>query len=368
MVTRYGSVNEGEVEEETIFEKLITPSRKKMIIGIFLSTSSGILFTANNFIVNQFEVVVSDALVVRCVIQAIIFSCIIYWNGDRMLPWNWALPFLQGLTGSISLITCLASISFMPVPDALCIIFTCPVITIIFSAIILGDKLNCVKCVSGLLLLLGVVLVTQPPVIFHTVVPAGLASFFTLPSAHDNLYFIGAALAGTGCVTGGLTRVLITKCGEGVSIPLLVNWSALWGIIFSAGFCFFQPGSSILSPSITTISARDWLIFLGLALSGLMAFTLMTQALKLISPNLVSAFRALELVLAFAVQAILTGEAPDTLPCLGGSLILAGVLALTFQEKILNWFSFSQISEISPENQAATEQTEYSRLVEEGRG
>merc|ERR1712123_389615 len=93
MVTRYGSVNQGEVEEETIFEKLITPSRKKMIIGIFLSTSSGILFTANNFIVNQFEVVVSDALFVRCVIQATIFSCII---------------------------------------------FTCPVITIIFSAIILG--------------------------------------------------------------------------------------------------------------------------------------------------------------------------------------------------------------------------------------
>merc|ERR1711892_754797 len=98
MVTRYGSVNQGEVEEETIFEKLITPSRKKMIIGIFLSTSSGILFTANNFIVNQFEVVVSDALFVRCVIQATIFSCITYWNGDKMLPWNWSLPFLQGLT------------------------------------------------------------------------------------------------------------------------------------------------------------------------------------------------------------------------------------------------------------------------------
>ena len=46
--------------------------------------------------------------------------------------------FFQGLTGAIGLVSCLASISFMPVPDALCIIFTCPVITIILSAIILG--------------------------------------------------------------------------------------------------------------------------------------------------------------------------------------------------------------------------------------
>ena len=37
----------------------------------------------------------------------------------------------------------------MAVPDALCIIFACPVVTIILSALLLGDKINLVKVESG---------------------------------------------------------------------------------------------------------------------------------------------------------------------------------------------------------------------------
>ena len=69
-------------------------------VGIFLSITSGILFTANNFIINQFQVVVSDAVLVRCVIQAIIFSCIIYWNDESFLPQRCStrlLTLLQGM-------------------------------------------------------------------------------------------------------------------------------------------------------------------------------------------------------------------------------------------------------------------------------
>ena len=62
----------------------------------------------------------------------------------------------------------------------------------------------------------------------------------------------------------------------------------------------------------------------GLALSGLLAFTTLTRSLQLISPNLVASLRTLELVLAFCVQSIVTGLAPGLLSCLGGGLILIG--------------------------------------------
>ena len=62
----------------------------------------------------------------------------------------------------------------------------------------------------------------------------------------------------------------------------------------------------------------------GLALSGLFAFTTLTRSLQLISPNLVASLRTLELVLAFCVQSIITGLAPSLLSCLGGGLILIG--------------------------------------------
>ena len=216
---------------------------------------------------------------------------------------------------------------------------------------------------SGFILVLGVVLVTQPPFLFN-VAPATLLFSSLLPLVHDDLYYVGAALAGTGCFMGGLTRVLIAKC-EGVSLPVLITWSAGWGILVSACYCLLDPGSCILSPSISSISFKEWLLILGLALSGLLAFTLMTQALKLISPNLVSSFRALELVLAFCVQSNLTGHAPDTWSCVGGALILAGVLVLTFQEKIIELYFPHRVSQT--DITAAADQSEYSRLVEEGR-
>ena len=62
----------------------------------------------------------------------------------------------------------------------------------------------------------------------------------------------------------------------------------------------------------------------GLAVSGLLAFTTLTRSLQLISPNLVASLRSLELVLAFLVQAVITGQPPQTLSWLGGGLILIG--------------------------------------------
>ena len=94
---------------------------------------------------------------------------------------------------SLTFVTALAAVSYMPVPDALCIVFSCPVVTILLSAAVLRDRwgrvsrvtchVSCVTChtppvrdrlgpakiTAGLLLLGGVVLVCRPPFLFHNV-------------------------------------------------------------------------------------------------------------------------------------------------------------------------------------------------------
>ena len=66
---------------------------------------------------------------------------------------------------------CCATTSFtlMPVPDALCIIFACPVVTIFLSALALKDRINVPKVAAGLALFMGVVCVSKPPFIFQSV-------------------------------------------------------------------------------------------------------------------------------------------------------------------------------------------------------
>ena len=85
---------------------------------------------------------------------------------------------------SLTFVTALAAVSYMPVPDALCIVFSCPVVTILLSALVLRDRwgrvsrvtchtdhvrdsLGPAKITAGLLLLVGVVLVCRPPFLFH---------------------------------------------------------------------------------------------------------------------------------------------------------------------------------------------------------
>jgi len=374
MVIRYGAINDS-VGEVTLEDTSTQDDRtegsqsdnslstwnkyRTFLTGTLLSLISGILFTANNFIINQFHVVVIDCVLIRCVIQIIICGIIIFWNDDSLFHQSnkkKLFVFLQGFAGAISFITCLASVSFMPVPDALCIIFACPVVTIILSSFILGDKLNSLKCFAGTLLFLGVVLVCQPPFLF----PKNtffLSSTTFLFSAHTGLFYVGVILASTGCITGGLMNVLISKC-QGVSTAVLVSWSAICGLVIIIISSLFMSNSHILSSNIVRISLSDWIILILLAVSGLLAFSTLTHALKLISPNLVSSLRSLELVLAYSVQVLWLKDPPDTWSCLGGGLIFVGVLVLAGQDKL------KQIFQYRPRHYVHYHHTveEYSRL------
>ena len=65
-----------------------------------------------------------------------------------------------------------------------------------------------------------------------------------------------------------------------------------------------------------------------------MAFTTLTLSLQLVSPNMVSSLRCLEMVVAFLVQSVITGLAPNILSSIGGGLITLGIVILGAEESI----------------------------------
>jgi len=351
MVLRYGALGEKKDEKIAADDNIREDSLKywyknmNILLGVSLAVISGLLFTANIFVINQFDVVVSDAVLVGYAIQIIIFTFIIICSGDNILPENTKSRLFtvsQGVIGAISFIASLASVSFMPVPDALCIIFACPVVTMVLSSFMLGDKLTSVKCFSGTILLLGVNLVCEPPIGLPNH-PNGEASVSFLLSSHTGLYYVGVGLASIACLTGGLMDVLIAKC-QGVSTPVLVNWAAVSGLLITVSLCQSLPGCRLLSSDIVKITRTEWIILIALAVSSLLTMTSVIQALKLISPNVVSSLRTLYLVIAFCAQTLVTGESLNIWSCFGGGLLLSGVLVLIFQEKIAEMFSVISIS------------------------
>ena len=134
------------------------------------------------------------------------------------------------------------------------------------------------------------------------------------------------------------------RCSS-VASPVLVNMSAMLGLVMSIAFCLGDPESLIISSRINSVSWQQWATFTGgccecsrvyaespgLSVSGLLAFTTLTRSLQLVSPNLVSSLRCVELVLAFAVQSLITLQEPSIITCGGSGLIILGVLILAFQ-------------------------------------
>jgi len=243
----------------------------------------------------------------------------------------------------MTFITALASVTFMAVPDALCIVFSCPVVTIILSAIFLKDRLTVAKVTSGVLLLTGVVLVCKPPFLFdeqsnNVGTGASKIRLYQLREVvkdPDN-YYIGVLLAVISCFSGGLMNVLISMCHH-VSNCVLVSWSAVAGLVISLIYCLVNDKSYILSSHIVDTTLPQWFTFLGLSISGLLAFTTLTKSLQLISPSLVASLRCLELVLAFSVQIIISGSIPDLIVVIGAFMISLGVSILAFQKRIKHY-------------------------------
>ena len=54
--------------------------------GVSLASVSGILFTANNFIINQTQVDVGDVILVRTLLQISIYVSILLYREERFLP------------------------------------------------------------------------------------------------------------------------------------------------------------------------------------------------------------------------------------------------------------------------------------------
>ena len=142
----------------------------------------------------------------------------------------------------------------MEVPDALCIVFACPVVTIILSAIFLGDKLTASKIIAGFQLFIGVILVCKPPFLFGS-------SNSLAPKEHKS-YYIGVLLAVTACLSGGGMNVMVSRLKH-LSSNILVLWSAVSGVLMSVIYCLTEGTSNILSNRIYETTWIQWTTFIG---------------------------------------------------------------------------------------------------------
>ena len=99
------------------------------------------------------------------------------------------------------------------------------------------------------------------------------------------LYCVGLALAGTSCVSGGVMNVTVSRCSHVpryntraqvhvaspdhtshhtvTPSPVLVNVSAVCGLLMATLYCLLDTRALILSPEVASITPPQWATFIG---------------------------------------------------------------------------------------------------------
>ena len=163
--------------------------------------AANVLFTANNFLMKAFYVNVSDAVLVRCIVQIFILTTYIYVKGDSLIPegkhervltilqgillsvkYNFkSNNYFEGISGAVNLILSLASVKTIAVVEALSIIYFSPIITTFLGVLMLGKI--CSNCKNILTIFRGKVQSAKDSLLPHYCNwrASGVSATFYLP-------------------------------------------------------------------------------------------------------------------------------------------------------------------------------------------
>ena len=136
-----------------------------------------------------------------------------------------------------------------------------------------------------------------------------------------------------------VNRYLEFVTERGLKVPAAVHLvhSGIGGLVLSLAYSLMDTTDRLTPDLITTIPTNDWLLLSMLGMLGLLGFGCLAKALQLVPPTTVAVLRAMELVVAFGLQAVITSVLPDHLDMVGAGLVILGVTATALEENLPSW-------------------------------
>ena len=326
--------NSDKIEEEN--EK----TWKLKLIGISLSFSSALMLLILNTIVQYENLHFDDVLLVRVVLQTVFALFLLWinsesvWIKDVDIGKNISkiriLLLLYGFFGALFASTDLIAIYYMPLGDAMTIILSSVLPTMILAAIFLNERLRLYKISCAVLVITGLILVIRPPFIFknssklvigrnpnnltqnifNKTCVGKLSRSVQTNNLRSHFYYVGAIAALVCMISSATFRIMMkvlvqNKSTSSFSIPLF--YSSIANLIAAIILPAFGGDQRILFPSIGVekYDKWQWIALFIQAILGIAQYSARFMAIKLISPTMVSFIRTSEIVLAYIVQLIL---------------------------------------------------------------
>jgi len=291
--------------------------RKTRIIGSILAVLSAFTFALTNFLVKRWHLDFVDVLFSRATLQIIIFGPLLYFTKSRIENdenghstschqglYLIALLLFQGLLSGITVVSVVLAVNNLPLGDAITIIYSGPVFTMILSTICFKTRLGLFKVFLACLLVSGIVLVAKPSSIF--------------PDDNSENCTLGI-IAGLVCALAGALIAVITGYLKSSNTYLLVFYAGIGGLL-TVFLAFHFDEKSLIFHQLNFAPFPELLL---IGTMGLIAYFMALKSYQMIHPTIGCILKSNEVIFAFILQSTL----PSGFTILGAFfVILSGVL------------------------------------------
>lgn len=293
-------------------------------LGLILATLSSLFFSMCSVIVKWRTDIDPMALAAYRYVGVLLPAIpIVIYREEELFPRGKRIMLLlRSFTGTVSLMLSFYAFRHMPLADASVIVFSVPVFTGIFAKLFLKEPCGLFNVFSIILTLIGVVLITRPPVVFGD-------SVNSLGSDNEQKTEVWAAVAAFSATLFGANAYVLLRALKGIHFSVIMTNFGSFAFV-QCLLVTYIIGGLCLPPC-----GFDRYLIVALALFSFLGQILLTVALQMEQAGPVSIARSSDIVFAFIWQVMFFNEIPNKYSVGGAILVMSSVVLIGLRKWIL---------------------------------
>ncbi|CAD6996292.1 unnamed protein product [Ceratitis capitata] len=285
-------------------------------LGIILATLSSLFFSLCSVIVKGLvDINPMELASFRFVGVLLPAIPIVIYNRQPVFPeGKRVILLLRCFLGTTGLMLSFYAFRHMPLADASVIIFSTPVFVAIFARVFLKEQCSLFNIVTIVLTLVGVVLITRPPLVFGDAAPSMETERFS-----GETYDIWGPVAAISSTLFGANVYILLRALKGLHFSVIMTNFGAFALVYTFIVC-----RSIGALCWPACGHDRWLVVV-LGIFSFLGQILLTLSLQMEQAGPVAIARCADIVFAFIWQILFFGETPTGFSLLGALLVVSSV-------------------------------------------
>ena len=331
---------------------------KIRFIGICLTFLQALLLLCMNTMVKKMELHYNDVMLIKSI--GLILVALLFFIKTRRSIWPSevdegksikqirTLLIVYGITVGIVNLSDLIAISFMPLGDAMVIILSSVLPTVILSRIFLKERLKLYKLICTVVIICGIILITRPPFLFkdtiilnNTHIDSYSDKYSSEIDTYRSIYYYYGVISALICTLSIGTFTVVFKIliqNKSTSyIELSLLYSGFGCLIVSLLVPAFGGKQKIIfpSPQVEQYDTWQWLSLFIVVILGITNFFVRFKAIKLIGPVIFGFIRTSEIIIAYFIQTIFFNTVPHTSSLIGSGCVTMACIGILLEDNFL---------------------------------